>query len=71
MGNKGSRRPEAVQELSSGIEQTLRALLREHRRRLDDPSYDDAEAEETKIKDLERSLDALEVMLKRAQPQRR
>lgn len=64
------RRPAqtSLEQLEADIQGGLRTLLRAHRRRLDDPSFDDADDEETKIKALEQKLKTLEDTLKEAAP---
>lgn len=46
----------------------LRAVLREYRRLLDDPSFDEAKKEEDDIRESEEKLDAAEAKLKAAPP---
>jgi DNA repair exonuclease SbcCD ATPase subunit len=62
------RRQQSIEQLQADTQSGLRTLLREHRRRLGDPSFDDAEKEETKIKALESSLKKFEDALKEKAP---
>lgn len=63
-----SRTRRSLGELQADIERRLRTLLREHRRRLGDPSFDDAEKEEADIKDLQRRLRLFEEVLNEEPP---
>jgi tetratricopeptide (TPR) repeat protein len=67
-GLRGSSNRSARDNYRFEIETSLRGLLREHRRYLGDPAFDNADKEETAIKDLERRLKVFEDVLKEEPP---